>query len=106
MARVERPPSVLQVDLEPGAEIHGRGLRWHTYVSQVSGCVACRYVERAAEPDRQMLEITADSGPLRKHIQGSLRRACVLVTECHFPVYPAANSVHAAPSQLQVAEQL
>ena len=105
MAGVKRPPAVLQIHFEPGAEIHGRGPFRHTDIAQVSGGIAGGNIQRAAESDGQMLEIAADSGALGENVQGRLRRTRVLVAKRHLPVHPAADGLHAAPSRLQVAKQ-
>src|SRR3954462_10943140 len=105
VASIKRPPTILQIDFEPGAEIHGGGLFRNSDIAEISGGVASGNVEGAAESDGQVLKIAADTSALGEDIQRRLRRTGVLVAECYLPIYPATDCVYAVPSRLQMAEQ-
>src|SRR5271157_5676735 len=96
IARVENPPSVVQIYLEPRTEIHGqRG--GNADVAQVPRAVARGNVQGAAEGDGQVLIIAADSDPVREHVERGPGRTCVLVPEHHFGIYPITDCLHASP---------
>ena len=61
MACVKRPPTILQIDFEPGAEIHWGRLGRNADIAQVTRRVAGRNIQRAAKSDGQVLKIAADS---------------------------------------------
>ncbi len=58
----------VQINLEPRAEIHGRYQR-NADVAKVSGGVACRNIQGAAERDRQVLIIAAHSHPICENVE-------------------------------------
>src|ERR1700677_1260128 len=106
MPRIHRPPAVGQINLEPGAEVHGsKGWRY-TNIPKVSGHIACRYVEGAAEGHRQVLKVPAYSNPLGKHVQRSLRGTGMLIAKSYPGMNPAADGADPAPARSHVAKQL
>src|SRR5215212_9564834 len=64
VARVERIPAVAEINLHPRAEIH-LAVHRHADIAEVTGAVARGYVHAAAERNRKMREVTADTLTLR-----------------------------------------
>src|ERR1700722_167931 len=103
---IHGPPAVSQVDLKPGAEVHGR-IGWRDPdIAQISGNVARGYVHGPAKGNGQVLKVPADADPLGKDIQRGLGGAGVLIAESDLGIDPAANRVDPAPTGGKVAEQL
>ncbi len=98
VAGVERPPAVVEVNFEPGAEVHGRCGGRHTDIAQISCGVTRGNIQRAAESHREMLEIAANSKALGVDIQGGFGGAGVLIPEGYLCVYPIADRLHARPA--------
>ena len=99
VAGVEGPPAILEVGLEPGAEVHRRGRRVTPMSPEVAGGVAGRDVQGAAEGDRQVLEVAADADPLGEDVERGAGRARVRVAEGHLRVDPVADRPAPAPSR-------
>src|ERR1700683_3272948 len=95
MPRVERPPTIFEIDFKPGAEIHGRRCRWHADIAQISGCVARRNIQGATHGNGEMLKIAADAEAFGVDVQSRLRGPGMLVSEYDSGVDPVANSLHA-----------
>src|SRR5271157_1339688 len=72
VACVENPPLIVQISLEPRAEIHGRR-EGNADVAQVSSGISRRNVQCATESDGQMLIIAADADPVREYIERSAK---------------------------------
>jgi len=105
VAGVEGPPATFEVDLEPGAEVHGKDYG-NANVSQIAGGVACRDVEGAAEGDCEVLEVAADADAFREDVESRLGGPRVLIVEPYFAVDPVADGLDAAPARVKVAKQL
>src|SRR5665647_2832392 len=48
VARIEGEPAAVEIDLEPGAEIHRRGIDGYADIAEIAGAVACRDIHAAA----------------------------------------------------------
>lgn len=70
VAGIESVPCSTQVNLKPGAEIHGGRRRRHPNIAEVPGAIPRRYVQGPAECDGQVHVIAADSGALAKNVEG------------------------------------
>src|ERR1700674_553205 len=106
MTRVESPPTIFEVHFKPRAEVHGgRGGR-HTDIPQITGGITRGNMQGAAQSDREMLKIPANSKTLRINIQCSFRGTRVLIPEANFCVHPIADGLHPSPSRTNAAEQL
>src|SRR5665647_1088136 len=56
---IEREPTILEVHLDPGAEVHGRWIARHADVAEVAVDIAGGNVEAAAQGDHQVREVAA-----------------------------------------------
>src|ERR1700722_17404703 len=81
MPGVRRPPAIVQVNLKPGAEVHGGVSRRDADVPEISGDVTCGNIHRAAKRHCQVLEIPAHAYAFGKYIERGLGRASMLVAE-------------------------
>ena len=62
--RIEDVPFAVQEDFHARREVHGRVRAWHTNVPEVGRDIAGRNTHGAAECDRQMSEVLAESNVL------------------------------------------
>ncbi len=77
MARIERIPAAIEVDIEPSVEIHWCRIGRHTDVTHVSVDVPCGNVERAAQRDPKMCKVPANTDLLRSASEAvRVARAC------------------------------
>ena len=106
VARIERVPAVLQVHLDPGAEVHGRRILRHADIAQIAVDVARRDVEAAAQGDHQVREVAAHALLLHVGFQRRARGARVRVAEGQVVVDEVADRLHARPARLDAAEQI
>ena len=106
VARVEGPPAVLQIHLEPGTEIHRGRRRLDTDVAEITGGIAGRNVQRTAEGNRQVLKIPADADPLLVDIECRSCGPGVWIAERHMRVHPIAHRLHPGPASRGVSEQV
>jgi hypothetical protein len=104
VAGIEDIPLAREVDFEPGAEIHGRGIGRNTDVAEIPCAIAGGYVEAAAEGDREMSEIAANAATLVVSIPCGPERARVLVPEFKTIMDVIADGLHASPAGLRMAE--
>ena len=104
VAGIEGPPLIAQPHFHPGREVHRCRIRRDVEVGQVAEHVAGRDVQRPAERDREVGEVTADPAP--RHVDvgraGQGRRAAVL--EGQVVVHVIADGLHPAVPGLQAAE--
>jgi len=73
-------------------------------VAEVAGAVASRNVQVAAEGDRQMGEITADTGAISKGLAGALVRRGGAVIKADVLMHPVGDGLHQRPAGLDAAE--
>src|SRR5271166_1649505 len=97
IAGIENPPLIVEIRLKPGAEIHRKHQR-NADVAEVSGGVACRNVQGAAEGDGQMLIIAAHANTVGENVERRARRTRMVVAEPHFGVHPVAVGLHPSPA--------
>src|SRR5271156_5968388 len=103
---VDGPPAVLQINLKPGAEVHGR-IGWRDpNIAQIPGNVARGYVHGPAKGHCQVLKVPADADPLGKDIQSSLGRSGVLIAESDLRMDPATDLSDPAPTRGYLTKQL
>ena len=67
VAWIESAPGAVEIDFDPGAEIHGIDHR-HAEVAEMAVDVARGYVEAATEGDREMGEVAADPDALVERV--------------------------------------
>src|SRR5277367_2137558 len=104
VARVHGPPFAIEINLEPGAEIHGSA-RWrNANVSQIAGGVASGDIHAAAKRDGQMLVIAAHSGAFGIDVERGLGGTRVVISELNLAVNPIQNRLYTAPTRLRMAE--
>ncbi len=106
VARIESPPAVLQVCFEPRAEIHRYRRSRDPDVSQISCRIAGRYIQCPAHRYRQVLEIAANPEAISKDVESCFHRVRILVSECHFFVYPGTHGLYSIPARRHTAEKL
>ena len=94
---VEGPPPISQVNLKPGAEVHGAGGNDYSDIAEVSGCVAGWNVQGTAKCDREMLKVSADPDTLGIDTQCGANGTGKLISEGDFLVYPVADRLHPPP---------
>jgi hypothetical protein len=63
VTRIERVPMTVQKNLEPGAEVHWRGIAGHADIAKIAGAVPDRDVHAATKRDRQVGEVAANTYP-------------------------------------------
>jgi hypothetical protein len=104
VAGIKRVPAVAEVDFEPGAEIHWRGVARYADVAEITGAVARRDVDASAQRDSKVGEIPAHAAPLGVGVPGRLCRARVLVTELYAIVDIVADRLNQRPPLGDIAE--
>jgi hypothetical protein len=52
VTRIERVPTTVQQNLEPGAEVHWSGIAGHADIAKIAGAVPGRNIRAAAKRDR------------------------------------------------------
>jgi hypothetical protein len=99
VARIERPPRPVEVDLNPGAEIHRID-----NVAEMAIDVSSRNVEAATKRHRQMGEVPADSDPLVEGFKCCSGRSRVHIVELDVLMNEIAHGLHAPPAGRNFAE--
>ena len=61
--RASKIPAVAEIGLEPGAEVHRRGVGRHADVAEIAGAIARRNVHAAAQRHGEMGEVAATPLP-------------------------------------------
>ena len=105
MASIEGPPTIFQVHLKPGTEIHGRRRSGYTNIAEIPGGVARRNVHAAAKTDCEVLEVAADALPFPKDIQSGFGRARELIPKGYMVMDPLHDGLDSRPSGGGVAEK-
>ena len=105
VAGVESPPAVAEIDFEPGAEIHGTGGDDDADVAEISGGVARRDIEGAAEGDCEVLEIAADADTFGVDAESGAGGIGEFIAEGDLFVDPGADFADALPAFGSVAEK-
>src|SRR4029450_4528642 len=105
VAGIEGEPATVQIHLEPGGEIHRRGIAGHADVAEIAGAIARRDIHAAAERDGKMREVAADAAPLGMAFGGRAVTARMMVAEFDAPMHIVADRLHALPATLGVAAQ-
>src|SRR5450432_173658 len=104
VASIEGVPTAAEECLEPGAEIHGRGDRWHADVAQVTGGVAGRNVHASAQRDGEVGEVPADAHALLVGLESRAGRAREGISEGQMPVDVVHDGLNATPAPGRAAE--
>src|SRR5260370_40708860 len=81
VARVERVPTVAEIDFDPRCKIIRRIGRWKADIGKVTGAIACRDVQAATKSDGKMSGITAPPAALSGCFRCRSGRTGMLVTE-------------------------
>jgi hypothetical protein len=105
VARVEGVPAAAQVGVEPAREVHRAVGGRHADVAQVTGAVARRDVQGAAERDRQVGVVPAHAGALVVGLPRRLGGPGVLVAEGDVLVDEVADGLDPPPAGRPVAEE-
>ena len=90
-------PVSTNLRLEPRGEVHRLRSRGHADVAEITGAIASRYVEAAAERDGQMREVSADALALVQRLQRGAGRACVLIAERSVLVHNQSSCLLLSP---------
>src|ERR1700691_1088739 len=106
ISRIESPPAVFKVNLEPRAEVHRSIGEWDADVSQISSRIARWNIQRPAERNRQVLKVPAHSPPFPVHVERGFCGAGKLIAESDILVYPVTDSLHPLPPRRDASEQL
>src|SRR6516162_3496541 len=97
MTRVESEPTAIEKDFEPSIIIHRSRIRRHTDVAQKPICVTRRNVHAAAEGDREMGEIAANTDALLIGLIGGARSASMLIAKSQMVADEIADRLNPAP---------
>src|SRR5579859_8132053 len=104
MPRVESIPTVAQIDLEPGTEIHRFGSGWNTDVAKITGTVSGWDIHAATKCDRQMGEVATNAPLFRVCLPSRSCRVCVSIPELNMVIHIIADCLNQRPSLGDVAE--
>src|SRR5580658_5113504 len=94
---VERPTTISQINFKPGAEVHRARGHDHPYITQVSGCVTRRNVERSAEGNGQVLKVAANSDSLGIDPQSGADWTGKLVSKSDLAMHPITDRLNPLP---------
>ena len=94
VARVEGVPPAAKIDFDPGCKIHRCIRRWKGDVGKVTGAIARRDVQAAAEGDRKVCVVTANAAALYICFGCGSGGAGVLVAKGDVVVYEVADGLH------------
>ncbi len=95
---------VAEPDLHPGGEVHRRRVRRDIHVGQVAEHVPGGDVQRPAERDREMGEVTAYPAAGLVDVDGAGQRGRAAVLEGEVAVHVVADGLHPAVPGRQPAE--
>src|SRR5262249_53539027 len=101
---VEGVPATAEIDLEPGAEIHGIGIGDNSDIAEIAGAITRRDVHAAAKRDREMREVAADPAALKRHSRCGPGSGGVLIAEAHNRRNVIADRLYAWPPRRRLAE--
>src|SRR4051794_19924015 len=79
--RVKSVPAAVQVDFEPGAEIHRRRIAGDADIAEIAGAIPRRDIHAAAQRDREVGEVAADTDALLVPLKRGAVAARVVITE-------------------------
>src|SRR5438552_18507016 len=94
-----------EIDFDPRREIFRRVRRRKAVVGNVTGAIARRDVQAAAESNRQMCVVAANAVALHVRFERSSGGARVLVAEGQMVVYEIADGLHPRPAERRMSEQ-
>src|ERR1700722_13554291 len=103
MPSVKGIPSSLQEDLKPSAKVHRIRIRRDTNITQITRGVACGDIHAAAQGNRQMGKIAADTNPLAKPIERGAIGASFLIIESEMAMDKVANRLNPLPARVCLA---
>ena len=102
---IKGEPAPLQKHLEPGAEIHRRGVLRNTNVAQVARAISGRNVHATAERDRKMGKIAANPDALFVALRRGSIAAGMMIAELDAAVHVIADGLYALPAAGDRPEQ-
>ena len=102
---IECKPPPTEEHLEPGAEVHGRGIARYADVAQIAGAIAGRNIHAPAKGDRQMSKVTTDADPFLVAFGCRAVAPGVLITELDTIMDIVTDCLHALPSALDMAKE-
>ena len=106
VARVERPPPVPEVGLEPRAEVHRLVRRGNADVGEIAEHVAGRNVEAPAQREAEVREVAAHPGAALPDVEGRGERVARPGLEPDVPVNPVAHGHDPGPTRIGPTEEL
>ena len=106
MPRIEGMPVSAKIGFEPGAEIHWIGISRDANITQIARCVARGDIHAAAQGNREMRKIAADTHPLAKTLECGAIGASFQVIEAEMAMDEVSNGLHPCPSSGSGAEGL
>src|SRR5258708_6866914 len=105
VARVEGEPPSVEIDFEPGAEIHRRGIGRNADITEITGAVTRGDIHAPAQCHRQMREVAADADAFLMAFESSPVGTRVLVAEANPVMGIVANRLHALPARPRAGKQ-
>ena len=97
VAGIEGIPSVAEIDLEPGAEIHRCRIRWHPDVAEITGTIARRNIHASAQCDRKVGEVAAYTAPVGMRLPRRFGRTSVLIAKFDMVVHIITDCLNEGP---------
>src|SRR5712672_2862512 len=90
---IEGPPTILQKDFEPCAEVHRKRHGGNTNVAKIPGGISRRDIHAAAKSDRQMGEVPANAHSLAVSLKGGPIGASLFVVELEMSMHKVADGL-------------
>src|SRR5277367_3612308 len=104
VARVKGMPRAAQINLNAAGKIHWRVDCRHVNVRQVTGDIAGWNIHGAAQGDRQMGQVSADTLSFAESLQCGPSGPCILISEGHMAIHKVADRLNAGPARRQLTE--
>src|ERR1700716_1173193 len=102
---VEGEPASVQINLEPGTEVHRRGIGGDADVAEIASAVTRRDVHATAQRDAEMREIAADADALFMAFPRGPIASGVVITETDAVVGIVADRLHPLPPRRDATEK-
>ena len=104
LARIERKPAAVQIDLEPRAEIHRRGIDGNADIAEIPRAISRRNVHASTQRNGKMCEIPADANAFVMPFRRCAVAARVMIAEADPRVSVVADCLHPLPARRHIAE--